>query len=88
MSHYRGGYMKKYTLDQITDGQYVFLERPEEEVQLLIPKEEINTTLKEGDIVRIGKTKGEYNIEVLKEETEDTLQKVNDLLQKLQNKNN
>lgn len=79
--------MKKYTLDQITDGQYVFLERPEEEVRLLIPEDKINTELKEGDIVTISDTSGGYEIEVLKEETEVTLDKVNALLEKLQNKN-
>lgn len=79
--------MKQYTLDQITDGQYVFLERPEEEIQLLIPKEDISTELKEGDIVTISAIGDGYEIEVLQKVTEDTLKKVNDLLQKLQNKN-
>lgn len=78
--------MKRYTLDQITDGQYVFLERPDEEVQLLIPELEINTELKEGDIVNIREVDNVYEIEVLKEETKITLDKVNDLLENLQNK--
>lgn len=78
---------KNYTLDQITNGQYVFLERPDEEVQLLIPADKINTDLKEGDIVTIKEGSNGYEIEVLQKVTEDTLKKVNDLLQKLQNKN-
>lgn len=79
--------MKKYTLDQITDGQYVFLERPEETNQLLIPVDKISGDLKEGDIVIISKIDENYIVEVLQEETEATLDKVNALLQKLQNKN-
>lgn len=79
--------MKKYTLDQITDGQYVFLERPDEEVQLLIPEDEISRDLKEGDIVTINGVDGAYDIKVLEEETKITLDKVNALLEKLQNKN-
>lgn len=78
--------MKKYTLDQITDGQYVFLERPDEEIQLLISSDKINVELKEGDIVTINESNNGYNIEVLEEETKITLDKVNALLEKLQNK--
>lgn len=78
---------KKYTLDQITDGQYVFLERPAEVNQLLIPKIEITGKLLEGDIVSIHEIDGVYKIDVLKEDTETTRSKVNDLLEKLKNKN-
>ena len=46
---------KKYTLDQISEGQYVFLEYPEEINQLLIPEGEITRKLSEGDIVEISK---------------------------------
>lgn len=78
--------MRKYTLDQITGGQYVFLERPEEEIQLSIPADKISTELKEGDIVTIHEINKDYEIEVLKEETKETVDKVNALLNKLQNR--
>ncbi len=80
--------MKKYTLDQITDGQYVFLERPDETNQLLIPVEKVSADLNEGDIVTLTESNGTYQIEFLKEETEDMKSKVSDLLEKLKNKNN
>lgn len=78
--------VKKYTLDQITDGQYVFLERPEEINQLLIPEGEITEKLSEGDIVEIKKNGSVYEINTLKEETEDMHDKVSALLEKLKNK--
>lgn len=78
--------MTKYTLDQITDGQYVFLEHPEEVNQLLIPEKEVTEKLSEGDIVNIKKVDAGYKIEALKEETENMHDKVSSLLEKLKNK--
>jgi len=78
--------MKKYTLDQITDGQYIFLERPEEINQFSIPENEITEKLSEGDIVNIQEVDGIYRVNILKEETRITRKKVNDLLEKLKNK--
>lgn len=80
--------MKKYTLDQIVSEQYVFLERPDEVNQLVILKEKINTDLKEGDIVTISTVKDGYDIKLMEKETKDALEKVNELLAKLKNKNN
>jgi hypothetical protein len=77
---------KKYTLDRIEDGQYVFLEHPAEEIQLLIPAHEITGEIAEGGIVLISQTESGYEIEPLIEETEITREKVNDLLEKLKNK--
>lgn len=79
--------MKKYTLDQISDGQYVFLERENEENQLLIPAADINVIIAEGDVVLISQSESGYEIEVLTEETEIMHEKVSDLLEKLKNKN-
>lgn len=76
--------MKKYTLDRIDDEMYVFLEHPDEVNQLLIPIDETDVVVKEGDIVEIDSDK---NITVLKEETEITLEKVNEFLERLKNKN-
>lgn len=75
--------MKKYTLDRIEDNVYVFLLKEDESQQLLIPENEINITLKEGDIVKVD---GDGVIKVLEEETKITLEKVNDLIEKLKNK--
>lgn len=77
----------KYTLDKIEDGQYVFLEHPQEENQLLIPTAEINIEIAEGDIVLISHVDSIYTFEVLIEETEITSDKVTSLLEKLKNKN-
>lgn len=78
--------MKRYTLDRLDDGFYVFLEKGNEEQQLLIPKEEISTALTEGDIVDIQKHEAGYQISVLKEETANRKQQVMDLIEKLKNK--
>ncbi|MEK5038741.1 DUF3006 family protein [Sporosarcina sp. FSL K6-3457] len=76
----------KYTLDKIEDGQYVFLDHPNEENQLLIPASEINVEIAEGDIVLISQTDSVYAFEVLVEETEIMRDKVTSLLEKLKNK--
>lgn len=76
----------KYTLDRIEEGQYVFLEHPEEVNQLLIPGNEIAGGIVEGDIVLISRSESGYEIERLIEETEITRDKVNSLLEKLKNK--
>jgi len=76
----------KYTLDRIEEGQYVFLEHPNEENQLLIPTTEINVKIAEGSIVLISSSESGYEFEVLIEETQDMKEKVSSLLQKLKNK--
>lgn len=76
----------KYTLDKIEDGQYVFLERENEEKQLLIPSTEINIEIVEGSIVLISQVDLVYEIEVLIEETDEMKEKVSSLLEKLKNK--
>ncbi|BAQ11277.1 hypothetical protein OXB_2806 [Bacillus sp. OxB-1] len=77
----------KYTLDRIEEGQYVFLEHPDEENQLIIPFNEINAEISEGDIVLISQLDAGYEIELIIGETEITRDKVNSLLEKLKNKN-
>lgn len=76
----------KYTLDRIEEGQYVFLEHPNEENQLLIPSTEINVKIAEGSIVLISSSESGYEFRVLIEETQDMKEKVSSLLQKLKNK--
>lgn len=78
---------KKYTLDRFDDFFAVFLPKEDEKKQLLVSKNMIKVLLQEGDIVEIEKTETGYEINVLKEETEITRNKVNTLLEKLKNKN-
>lgn len=78
--------MKRYTLDRLDDGFYVFLEKGNEEQQLLIPKEKVSIALTAGDIVDIQQNEAGYQISVLKEETADRKQQVMDLIEKLKNK--
>lgn len=77
---------KKYTLDRIEEGIYVFLEYPEEENQLLIPIDQVDEIFHEGDIVSISSEGQQYKIELLIDETQITREKVNNLLEKLKNK--
>jgi len=76
----------KYTLDRIEDGQYVFLEHPEEITELIIPIDKIPTKLSEGDIVNINIVDSEYKIDRLIDETANMKEKVSSLLKKLKNK--
>lgn len=77
---------KKYTLDRIEEGIYVFLEYPEEENQLLIQVDQVDEIFHEGDIVSINSEEQQYRIELLIDETHFTREKVNNLLEKLKNK--
>ncbi|PID03579.1 hypothetical protein CSV67_02750 [Sporosarcina sp. P2] len=77
---------KKYTLDRIEEGIYVFLEYPEEENQLLIPVDQVDEIFHEGDIVSINSEGQQYKIELLIDETQITREKVNNLLERLKNK--
>lgn len=76
----------KYTLDRIDDGFYVFLKREDESEQLLVPLEEVEVKLNEGDIVEIETNESGYQFNVLIEETADMKEKVSSLLEKLKNK--
>ena len=78
--------MKRYTLDRLDDGFYVFLEKGNEEQQLLIPKEKVSIALTAGDIVDIQQNEAGYQISILKEETANRKQQVMDLIEKLKNK--
>ncbi|WP_419957195.1 DUF3006 family protein [Psychrobacillus psychrotolerans] len=78
--------IKIYTLDSLDTDFGTFLLREDESVQLLIPKNLINVQLHEGDIVKIIKTKENYKITLLQDETEYATEKVSSLLDKLRNK--
>ena len=60
---------KKYTLDRIEEGMYVFLEAPDEINELILPTSTFDNTLDEGEIVNITTTDEGYQLEVLKKET-------------------
>ena len=77
----------KYTLDRFEGDYAVFLKRPDETEQLLIPRNAIQVTVKEGDIVQIDDNGDSYEIEVLEAETKAAQDRINDLLARLrQNK--
>lgn len=72
----------KYTFDRI-EGEYcVFLKRPDETEQLIIPTLQCSKELKEGDIVTIHQQEDNYIIQSL---TEETLQKKQDIHRFMQN---
>lgn len=80
-------YRKKYTLDRF-DGDYaVFLQHPEEMEQLLIHRDDMDLSLKEGDVVAISDNGRTYDITVLNEETTNQKQRIQRLMQQLRDKN-
>ena len=77
----------KYTLDRFEGDYAVFLKRPDETEQLLIPRSNIQVAVKQGDIVQIDDRGDSYKIEVLEAETKAAQDRINDLLARLrQNK--
>ncbi|MFJ7917419.1 MULTISPECIES: DUF3006 domain-containing protein [unclassified Lysinibacillus] len=77
----------KYTLDRIEDGYAVFLKYPEEEEQLIILQSAMNKTVQAGDRVLIEEIDGIYQIEILKEETEQKKAEIQSLMDRLRKKN-
>ena len=75
--------LNKYTLDRFEGDYAVFLKRPDETEQLLIPRNAIQVTVKEGDIVQIDDDGESYKIEVLEAETKAAQDRINDLLARL-----
>ena len=70
----------KYTLDRFEGDYAVFLKRPDETEQLLIPRSDIQVAVKQGDIVQIDDRGDSYKIEVLEAETKAAQDRINDLL--------
>nr|WP_276563227.1 DUF3006 domain-containing protein [Lysinibacillus xylanilyticus] len=79
--------MTKYTLDRIEDGYAVFLKYPEEEEQLIILQSAINKPVQVGDRVLIEEIDDFYQIEILKEETEQKKAEIQSLMDRLRKKN-
>lgn len=76
----------KYTLDRFEGNYAIFLLRPQETKQLLIERNEISSTLAEGDIVEITDVGYGYKIKKLVDETTAAKQRVQSLVEKLRNK--
>ncbi|MCY9548469.1 DUF3006 domain-containing protein [Lysinibacillus xylanilyticus] len=79
--------LTKYTLDRIEDGYAVFLKYPEEEEQLIILQSAINKPVQVGDRVLIEEIDDFYQIEILKEETEQKKAEIQSLMDRLRKKN-
>lgn len=79
--------LTKYTLDRIEDGYAVFLKYPEEEEQLIILQSTINKPVQVGDRVLIEEIDDFYQIEILKEETEQKKAEIQILMDRLRKKN-
>ncbi|MFJ6209858.1 DUF3006 domain-containing protein [Lysinibacillus sp. NPDC092081] len=77
----------KYTLDRIEEGYAVFLKYPEEEEQLIILQSAMNKPVQVGDRVLIEEIDGIYQIEILKEETEQKKAEIQSLMDRLRRKN-
>jgi len=79
--------LTKYTLDRIEDGYAVFLKYLEEEEQLIILQSAINKPVQVGDRVLIEEIDSFYQIEILKEETEQKKADIQSLMDRLRKKN-
>ncbi len=82
--------MGKYTIDRFEGDFAVLLDRANEEKQVLVLKEQLPPTVREGDILELswqGNTDKIEEVTVLQEETKSAKEKAEDLLQKLLDKN-
>lgn len=73
-------------MDRIEDGFAVFLKYPEEIEQLILPITAIDQSLQAGDRVFIQEIDNTFNIDLLKEETEQKKAEVQSLMDKLRRK--
>ena len=79
----------KFTVDRIDEGIVVLLKKPLEVEQLLVPLEKIDIEVTEGDILLVTTKTDDsgYDITLLEEETSLSKNKINNLIEKLKNKN-
>lgn len=77
---------KKYTLDRIEDGYYVFLPYPDEDDELIISTTKVTPPVREGDIVYLIDRSDHFTAEIQREETTIVKEEVESLLEKLKNK--
>lgn len=82
--------MSRYIIDRFEGEFAVLLERVNEEKQILVLKEQLPSTVREGDILELSWQENIEKIEkvtVLQEETKSAKEKAEELLQKLLDKN-
>lgn len=79
---------KKYTVDRITQGKVVLLDRADEAIQVVVDQQDF-AKVAEGDILQVTWSQEEggpsYTV-ILTQETDHQRQKVTNLLEKLKNK--
>lgn len=76
----------KYTLDRF-EGEYaIFLKHPDETAQKLYHRTELPKEIQEGDLVLID-DEPNYEVTILKEETNNQKERISHLKDRLQNKN-
>lgn len=78
--------LNNFTLDRFEGDYGVFLKRPNETEQILIPRSQFSVELKEGDIVSIEKNNDAYSITVLIEETANQKSKIQNIMNNLRKK--
>lgn len=81
--------MKKYTVDELSEGKATLLLREDESVVKVVEQSKLPAEVKEGDIINLSFTHaGEVEkVEILQEETEAARKRAETLLQKILNKN-
>lgn len=72
-----------YTLDRFEADYAIFLKRPNETEQLIIHRDDIHVSVKQGDIVSIVDDGENYEIKVLAEETKAAEDRIKQLMNQL-----
>lgn len=72
-----------YTLDRFEADYAIFLKRPNETEQLIIHRDDIHVSVKQGDIVSIIDDGENYEIKVLAEETKAAEDRIKQLMDQL-----
>ncbi len=75
-----------YTLDRFEAGYAIFLKRPAETEQLIIPRLDIDVEVREGDIVEITATTEGYYFRVLSAEKKAAEERIQNIMSKLNRK--
>lgn len=75
--------LNNYTLDRFEGDYGVFIKRPNETDQILIPRAEFGVELKEGDIVSIENNNESYFITQLIEETAKQKSNIQNMMENL-----
>lgn len=78
--------LTKYTLDRIEDGYAIFLKYPDEEDHIIILRSAIDKEVHEGDRVMIEELDDTFHIEILKEETAQKKEAIQNLMDRLRHK--